>query len=159
MKQVKRVKHFNLLLGVALLFALVAQPYSPHSTGPAPALASTPVVPLYSSAPDEPDSELQAIVEDVVGNLPGNWGIAVKKLDTGQYAAMNGDVQQVSASLYKLWVLTELFHQAQEGIIDFNYQDTVTSDDAYYDSVSGDVHLSQGDTVSLWQAATLMITV
>src|SRR6476469_2382216 len=55
--------------------------------------AATPVVDLYDSAPDAPDGELQAIVDNVVGNLPGDWGVAIKKLDTGQYATFNGDTQ------------------------------------------------------------------
>src|SRR4051812_33580171 len=67
----------------------------------ATAYAASSVVTLYGSAPDAPDSELQSIIEDVASDLPGNWGVVVKKLDTGQYAAYNGDVQQVSASLYK----------------------------------------------------------
>jgi beta-lactamase class A len=159
MIQVKNARYAKLLLGVALLLALLGQPFTLRSAGPTAAFAATPVVPLYSSAPDEPDSQLQAIVEDVVADMPGTWGVAVKKLDTGQYAAYNGDVQQVSASLYKMWVLNELFHQAKQGILDLNYADTVTSDDAYYDAAQGDVRVSQGDSLYLWQAANLMITV
>ena len=68
---------------------------------------------LFGSAPDAPDNQLQAIVEEVVAELPGTWGVAVKKLDTGQYAAFNGDEQQVSASLYKMWVLNELYRQVK----------------------------------------------
>src|SRR5437870_1781626 len=83
----------------------------------AEAYAASSVVTLYGSAPDAPDSALQSIVEDVVKDLPGTWGVAVKKLDTGQYAVYNGDVQQVSASLYKMWVLCELFRQARAGIV------------------------------------------
>src|SRR6478672_327422 len=112
----KGIGRFGLLM--VLLFALLGQPYT--SQPATPANASTPFTSLYGSAPDEPDSELQAIVEDVVGNLAGTWGVAVKKLDTGQYASYNGDSQQVSASLYKLWVLCELYRQYREGIVSMN---------------------------------------
>src|SRR5207237_1356478 len=125
----------------------------------APVHAATPVIRLYGSAPDEPDSQLQAIVEDVVGDLQGTWGVAIKKLDTGQYASFNGDSQQVSASLYKMWVLCELYRQVKAGILSMSDTDTVTYDDAYYDSIAGDVHLNAGDTVNLRQAANLMIQV
>lgn len=155
----KRIGRFNILISTTLLFALFGFP-SPYSAQLAvPAHAATPVTQLYGSAPDEPDNQLQSIVEDVVGNLQGTWGVAIKKLDTGQYAAFNGDTQQVSASLYKLWVLNELYRQVAAGVVSMDDTDTVTSDDAYYDSISGDVHISAGDTVSLRQAARLMITV
>lgn len=70
---------------------------------------------LYSSAPNRPDPALQDIVNDVIGSQPGTWGVVVKKLDTGQYAAFGADRQQVSASLYKLWVLEEVYRQVREG--------------------------------------------
>ena len=100
---------------------------------------------LFSSAPDEPDSQLQAIVDDVVGNLPGDWGIVVKKLDTGQYAVFNGDVQQVAASLYKLWVVADLYHEAKVGNIGLDDYGTVTYDDAAEDTALDDLRIAPGD--------------
>src|SRR5207253_516860 len=117
MAPLKRIKRPNLLLITALLFALLGPSYPTQFSAAAPDHAATPVVQLYGSAPDEPDSQLQAIVEDVVGNLQGTWGVAIKKLDTGQYAVFNGDTQQVSASLYKMWVLSELYRQVEAGIV------------------------------------------
>ena len=70
---------FAILFPVAIILAL-----SGAQAGPA--AAAVPVPMLYGSAPDIPDAQLQAIVEDVVADLPGTWGVAVKKLDTGQYA-------------------------------------------------------------------------
>lgn len=147
------------LLGVLLLlFAVVAA--SLASIWPSlPAQAAAPVTMLYGSAPDNPDSELQAIVEDVVGDLRGTWGIAVKKLDTGQYAVYNGDVQQVSASLYKIWVLAELYHQVSQGAINLDDTASVTYADAYYDSLMNDLRLPPGNSITFRRAAYLMITV
>ncbi len=153
----KRKTRQAIWIMVALCVVLATFGYIPAAQHCA--RAATPPVMLYGSAPDAPDSQLQAIVEDVVGNLGGNWGVAVKKLDTGQYAAYNGDTQQVSASLYKMWVLAELYRQAKAGTISLDGYDSVTGDDAYEDSVSGDVHLNVGDSVTLRQAAQLMITV
>src|SRR3954452_4193386 len=98
------------------------------------AQASSPVVDLYASAPDAPDAELQAIVDDVVSDLQGDWGVAIKKLDTGQYATYNGDDQQVSASLYKMWVLADLYRQAKQGDISLDGYESVSGEDAYYDA-------------------------
>ena len=156
MKRAKIIRLSSLGLVLVLLFTLWGD-FSPLPKVQT-ARASSPPKMLYGSAPDAPDSELQAIIEDVVGQLPGTWGVVVKKLDTGQYATFNADTQQVSASLYKLWVLCELYHQAQQGIIHLADISSVTGDDAYYDAMSGDVHLSQGDSVDLLQAANLMIT-
>jgi beta-lactamase class A len=114
---------------------------------------------LYGSAPDSPDAELQALVEKVVGELGGTWGVAVKKLDTGQYAAYNGDRQQVSASLYKMWVLNELFRQAKVGLLDLDGYTNVSGADAAYDASLGDQRLYAGDEVTLRRLAYLMITV
>lgn len=152
----KGIRRVNWPLILVLLFALLGQPYTSQLA--TPAHAATSVTPLYGSAPDEPDSELQAIIEDVVGNLGGTWGVAIKKLNTGQYASFNGDNQQVSASLYKIWVLCELYRQFKESIVNLADVGAVTADDAYYDSIAGDVHLSEGDNVKLRQAANLMIT-
>src|SRR5437879_10362228 len=110
---------------------------------------------LYGSAPDAPDSQLQAIVESAVKGLPGTWGVAVKKLDTGQYAAVNGDVQQVSASLYKMWVLCELYHQMQEGIVSLDDDAVASADDVSYGAALGESRFSEGDSLTLRQAAVL----
>ncbi|MEO8284842.1 MAG: serine hydrolase [Chloroflexota bacterium] len=123
------------------------------------AFATAPVSMLYGSASDAPDSELQAIVNDVVSDVRGTWGVAIKKLDTGQFAVVNGDRQQVSASLYKLWVLAELYHQVSLGDINLDDSATVSYDDAYYDASLGDVRLSAGNDVTFRGAAKLMITV
>src|SRR6187431_3801507 len=98
----KRIRLVSLVLAIAIAVAL--WPVERLERG-AVAHAASSVAMLYGSAPDAPDSELQALVEDTVGELGGDWGVAVKKLDTGQYAVYNGDMQHVSASLYKLWVL------------------------------------------------------
>src|SRR5438552_2157210 len=47
--------------------------FTPSST-PTATPTPTRVPMLYGSAPDAPDSELQAIVNDVVGDLGGTWG-------------------------------------------------------------------------------------
>jgi beta-lactamase class A len=149
------------LLALAFALATFASPSLQSQAAPAaiPAVAPVVVPMLYGSAPDIPDSELQAIVEDTVGNLRGTWGVVVKKLDTGQYAAYNADVQQVSASLYKVWVLSELYHQASLDQINLDDYATVSYDDAYYDSLLNDLRLPAGTTLTFRRGAYQMITV
>ncbi|HYP40965.1 MAG TPA: serine hydrolase [Chloroflexia bacterium] len=143
------------LLGVCMALVLFGTPLR----GSIHAQSETPTPMLYGSAPDVPDSQLQAIIEEVVGDLPGTWGIAVKKLDTGQYAAYNGDEQQVSASLYKMWVLSELYRQAKAGDIELDGYASVTGEDAYYDSLLGDLRVAPGNSITLRRAAYMMVTV
>lgn len=147
------------LLATLPLFGLVQPEREVQAVYAVAAAAAAPTPMLYSSASDAPDSQLQAIVEDVVGELPGKWGVAVKKLDTGQYASYNGDEQQVSASLYKMWVLNELYRQAMAGDLDLDGYETITGDDAYYDALLDDLRLPVGDSITLRRAAYLMITV
>lgn len=112
---------------------------------------------FYSSAPDAPDSQLQAIVDETVGELPGDWGVAVKKLDTGQYASFSGDEQHVSASLYKLWVLSELFRQVKLGLLRLDDFATITYGDAAYDASLGILRFAVGTQITLREAARQMI--
>ena len=155
-----RLIHSRRTIGVVLIIALITlAPIGIVGNTPSPAHAAVPPAMLYGSAPDAPDGQLQAIVDEVVGELPGTWGVAIKKLDTGQYATFNGDEQQVSASLYKMWVLAELFRQSEAGLIDLDSYATVTGADAYYDSMLGDLRLPEGNSITLRRAAYLMVTV
>jgi beta-lactamase class A len=137
------------------LFSPGALPTASHAAAQSQDAPAVPM--LYGSAPDAPDSQLQAIVEQTVGELGGDWGVAVKKLDTGQYAAFHGDTQQVSASLYKLWVLSELFRQAKAGIVNLEDTSTVTPQDAAYEASLGILRISVGAVVTLREAANLMV--
>src|SRR5207253_5075437 len=76
----------------------------------------------------------------------------------GQYAAVNGDAQQVSASLYKIWVLCELYHQVQEGTLSLDDDAVASADDVNYGVSLGEARFSEGDSLTLRQAAVLMIT-
>lgn len=154
MNRVFRARRPALAFSVALLFVAA----SILSYWDRPAHAQTaPVWMLYGSAPDAPDSDLQAIVDGVAEKYPGVWGIVVKKLDTGQYAAYNGDVQQQSASLYKLWVLAELFRQVRAGNLSLSDEEIVTNADAAYDIMIGESRIAPGTSITIQRAADRMI--
>ncbi len=58
---------------------------------------------------------IQKRLEKVVRAFPGTLGIAVKNLDTGESFAVNGDVRFPTASLIKVAVMVETYHQIAEG--------------------------------------------
>src|SRR5262249_52086572 len=77
------MRQVNRRFRLAVLVALTATVFQPGQVRPswdaARASAAEPPLTLFGSAPDAPDSELQSIVEDVVSDLPGTWGVAIKK--------------------------------------------------------------------------------
>jgi beta-lactamase class A len=60
---------------------------------------------------------LQTSLEKTVREFPGTMGIAVKNLDTGETLAVNGDTRFPTASLIKVAVMVEVYHQIAEGKI------------------------------------------
>jgi beta-lactamase class A len=60
-------------------------------------------------------ASLQTTLEKTIRQFPGTMGIAVKNLDTGETFAVNGDVRFPTASLIKVAVMVEVYHQIAEG--------------------------------------------
>ncbi len=67
------------------------------------------VMPAAGPAP------IQKRLERMVRGFPGEMGIAVRNLDTGEVFAVNGDVRFPTASLIKVAVMVEAYHQMAEG--------------------------------------------
>lgn len=111
----------------------------------------------WSSAPDQPDAALQQILQQSVKDLPGDWAIAVKKLDTGQMAEVNPSKQFVAASLYKLDVLLTLATLHAQGELNYTDWITTTLDDDAEDYSNGDPGIDPGTLLSVQRAAELMI--
>jgi beta-lactamase class A len=114
---------------------------------------------LYSSAPDYPDAGLQDILDSYLDDAPGSWAASVKKLDTGQYAAVNGHAQAVSASLYKLWVLYEVLRQNEDGDLSLDDTEPITAANAAYDQSLGELNWTIGDQPRVSLLLDRMITV
>lgn len=62
--------------------------------------------------------ELKGDLEEEIARLGGKWSIYLKRLDTEQEISIGGEEKMVAASLIKLFVAGELYHQAQEGLVD-----------------------------------------
>jgi beta-lactamase class A len=56
-------------------------------------------------------------MEKIVREFPGTMGISVKNLNTGQTFPVNADVRFPTASLIKVAVMVEAYHQIAEGKI------------------------------------------
>jgi len=70
---------------------------------------------LLASAHLAPGADLQSRLAAKIRDFHGIMGIAVKNLDTGEEVSVNGDKRFPTASLIKLAVLVEAFHQIGEG--------------------------------------------
>ena len=70
---------------------------------------------LAVDVPAAGPAPIQKRLEKVVRAFPGTLGIAVKNLDTGESFAVNGDMRFPTASLIKVAVMVETYHQIAEG--------------------------------------------
>src|SRR5215467_14659126 len=73
---------------------------------------------FLSLAADVPAAGPQSVRDRVskeVRGFPGTLGVAVKNLDTGEAFAVNGDMRFPTASLIKVAVMVEVYHQIAEG--------------------------------------------
>ncbi len=60
-------------------------------------------------------SVLQSRIAEAVHAFRGDMGVAVVNLDTGEAVAVNGDQRFPTASLIKVAVMVEVYHQIAEG--------------------------------------------
>lgn len=65
-------------------------------------------------AAGEPKSTLEKRLAEVLARFPGIMGISAKNLDTGESVAVHGDVRFPTASLIKVAVMVEVYHQMAE---------------------------------------------
>jgi beta-lactamase class A len=68
---------------------------------------------LAAGAPGPPP--LQERLEKAVRAFPGILGVSARSLDTGESFAVNGDLRFPTASLIKVAVMVEAYHQIAEG--------------------------------------------
>jgi peptidoglycan lytic transglycosylase G len=69
--------------------------------------------------PHRAGSDLQRLVERLMGSVDGHVGVFVENLETGETASVNADEFFTSASLYKLAVLVAAFERRERGRLDF----------------------------------------
>ena len=79
------------------------------------ALAVAGFLTLLAAAPAGGPAPIRERLEGLVRAFPGTLGIAAKNLDTGESFAVNGDTRFPTASLIKVAVMVETYHQIAEG--------------------------------------------
>jgi hypothetical protein len=72
---------------------------------------------VLAASPEDPASRppLEAKIAKMAADFPGEMGVAVRDLSGGPEIAVNGDRRFPTASLIKLAVMVETYHQIAEG--------------------------------------------
>jgi beta-lactamase class A len=121
---------------------------------PVPALLA---LVLLAAAPLSAAS-LQSRVEEAVRSLRGTMGVAARDLATGETVFVDADRQFPTASVIKVAVMVEVFHQFAESRL--RRDDTVTLDDAAKVDGSGVLQRMHGGLVlTISDLLDLMMTV
>jgi beta-lactamase class A len=94
-----------------------------------PANVKTPAA--LAPLPFKPDPGLQQRIAAVLGPASASTAVVVKDLQTGQGASINADRSFYPASLFKLFVMHEVFHQSSQGLLSLSKELQITP---YYDS-------------------------
>src|SRR6266498_3611203 len=98
---------------------------------------------------------VQKRLEKVVRAFPGTLGIAVKNLDTGESFAVNGDVRFPTASLIKVAVMVEAYHQMAEGkfqrdrLVTLAESDKAGDEPVVLNQLHGGISLTPADLLAL----------
>lgn len=103
-------------------------------------------------------ASLQARVEEAVRTLRGTMGVAARDLATGESVFVNADTPFPTASVIKVGVMVEVFHQIAEGRL--RKGDTITLEDAAKVGGSGVLQrLHGGLLLTVGDLLDLMMTV
>ena len=85
----------------------------------------------YEPISFEVDDALKELLDAALGEKAGSYAYYVKDLATGRGAVHNGDGVYNAASLFKLFVMYEVFRQERLGLVDWEDELVVTP---YYDA-------------------------
>jgi beta-lactamase class A len=103
------------------------------------------------------DSELERIVNDVLGDDADRYAVVVKDLRDGRGVSINADRLFYAASLFKLEVMYETVRQAEAGLIDLG--ETYNVSDYYAKFGLGPHLIVQCEEVTLERALSAMMSV
>ena len=101
-------------------------PVSPRLVAPGNVPPPQRLQPLTSVA----EAELQQRLMAALGDKAGSYAFVVKNLRTGQYAAHDPDRVFYAASVFKVFVMYEVFHQESAGLLRLDDRLAITP---YYD--------------------------
>src|SRR6266511_5066798 len=110
---------------------------------------------LAAGVPAAGPSPVQKRLETVVRAFPGRVGIAVRNLDTGEAFAVNGGVRFPTASLIKVAVMVEAYHQMAEGkfqrdrLVTLAESDKAGDEPVVLNQLHGGISLTVADLLAL----------
>lgn len=105
-------------------------------------------------------TDLDARVQALATAFPGEMGVFARNLNTGQTIAINADTRFPTASVIKLAVLVEAFHQIAEGKISPDTKITLRASDKVGIGDSGTINeLHDGTELTVSDLLNLMIVV
>jgi len=160
--------------------ALSVQPATPSSsetpacyqpTPQEPAVEGTPIEPSeritspgpmptpsnYEPLPLQEDAALEARLREALGDEVDSYGVVVKSLDDGRGALVNPDKVFYAASLFKVAVMYEVFHQRSLGLLSFDERLLVTP---YYTGFDlGTLPVEVCQTLSVGEALGYMMSI
>jgi beta-lactamase class A len=104
-----------------------------------------------------PDSQLEQSIRSLLGDDAGSYAVVIKNLQTGRGASINAGRIFYAASIFKLFVMYEVFHQQSLGLLDLADELVMTP---YYDSYGlGPRETSLCERLSVSEALNAMMSV
>ncbi|UCH86300.1 MAG: serine hydrolase [Dehalococcoidia bacterium] len=121
-------------------------------TGP----TDVPLSLAYAPMPSHRDAALEEVIRSSLGDEVDSYGVVVKNLVNGAAAEVNPHKSFESASLFKLWVMYEVYKQVELGLVDMGEELLVTPYYASWDA--GTLPVEVCDTLTVRHALWAMIT-
>lgn len=108
------------------------------------------------------DEELGKTIDDALAGTRGTYAVVIKDLRTGATYTLTPDRVFPTASLYKLWVMGETYHQIAEGTLteETKMSNTVEALNKAFGIASESAELKEGEfAMTVKEALNKMITV
>ena len=106
--------------------------------------------------PSHRDAGLEEVIRSSLGDEVDSYGVVVKNLVNGAVAEVNPHKPFETASLFKLWVMYEVYKQVELGLVDMDEELLVTPYYASFDA--GSLPVEVCDTLTVRGALWAMIT-
>jgi len=121
-------------------------------TGP----TDVPLSSAYAPTPSHRDAALEEVIRSSLGDEVDSYGVVVKNLVSGAVAEVNSHKPFETASLFKLWVMYEVYKQVELDLVDMGEELLVTPYYASWDA--GSLPVEVCDTLTVRHALWAMIT-
>jgi beta-lactamase class A len=106
--------------------------------------------------PSHRDAALEEVIRSSLGDEVDSYGVVVRNLVSGAVAEVNPRKRFETASLFKLWVMYEVYKQVELGLLDMDEELLVTPYYAFWDA--GTLPVEVCDTLTVREALWAMIT-